>query len=296
MWGIKQPKSNSIWTLKQLTSTSVSTNIPITSMKSACFGRFACVAADISVWELESTTPMWHKEGTITAKPETTAHIAWSSLADGTYLLSVGCGSIVATYAYLPPAGLQDFHCKWVELESAKLFSIPCSGLSWTRGGTLIAASGQRLFISSKWTPDEVKTLLFRRVYALHCSLPLYHPKVLIQYLNAGELEKVQLILKHLLQFMKECQDGSQAFHISLSELLNCAKSGLNIFLPAQTTSTATEDDQLSSTSTTQLRWMTQENLSQLQQAMNTVTLPWISRVEQMQLLSVIDTLSQLLG
>eukprot|EP01105_Mastigella_eilhardi_P019394 TRINITY_DN4557_c0_g1_i2.p1 TRINITY_DN4557_c0_g1~~TRINITY_DN4557_c0_g1_i2.p1 ORF type:complete len:2290 (+),score=469.94 TRINITY_DN4557_c0_g1_i2:945-6872(+) len=322
-------------TLVQLVAAAVAPRGCVTSLRSACFGRFACVLSssrDVEIWEFFSNFPTWSRECVLRSKSSAqaeppaaatspTAQIDWLQTIDGHFLLAVGSGCDVTVYEEETHRGHDDFKVTWSPADDVAppRFRIPCSALTWTAGGTLLTSSGQRLFMCSKWTPSingghasgsgDI-TLLFRRARSLHMPLPGYHPKVLIQCLEAGEMERVQVIFKSLLQFLEEkISGGTTAFMVPIKELEQCKRSGMQLFLPADSSPShdqhGSDDEELRYSDEEkeekdgeplQQRWLSAKNLGRLSELISQVSLPGVDRIEQMQILAVVDTLTNLLG
>lgn len=207
--------------LRQMTSFQAYASSPVSKIRSAYFGRIATTTqgvAELCLWELESATPTYKLERKLTLVPPLPAlgpcpdiHFDWLPLANGKHVLAIGFGYEVKVYGPQRPKALQSFEVAWEVTDSFGALPQPVSALAWARDGALVVGSASILYVFSKWRDilqanqqtgaqkdDESWVTAFHR-NSEYRSLPLYHPKALLEFLMAGHFERVGFILSKVL-------------------------------------------------------------------------------------------------
>lgn len=203
---------------RQMTSFKAYEGKRVSNIKCAYFGRIATATpgvAEVCIWELESATPSYKLEQKLvlsnTPQPHEAPelHFDWLPLANGKYVIGVGFGKELKIYGPQRPTSLQSFKSDWVVTDSFTSLPQPVCGLSWGRDAGLIVASASVLYVFTKWRDtqesqageklDEAWITTYHR-NSDYRSLPLYHPKILLEFLMAGHFERVGFILGKVLQ------------------------------------------------------------------------------------------------
>ena len=209
--------------LRQMTSFQAYASSAVSKIRTAYFGRIATAtpgSSELCLWELESATPNYKLERKLTLaspppEPCPDIHFDWLPLANGKHVLAVGFGSEVKVYGPQRPKALQSFEVEWEVTDSFSALPQPVSALAWAKDGALLVGGASILYVFSKWRDilqanqqngaekdDESWVTAFHR-NSEYRSLPLYHPKALLEFLMAGHFERVGFILGKVLSALE---------------------------------------------------------------------------------------------
>jgi WD40 repeat protein len=123
----------------------------------------------------------------------------WLSLVSGGQLLAVTAGGAIQLWCLRRSSDLFSFKPQWSRVDSfANNENLGGTCVVWTSLGQLVLAREEQLVVLSQWLDSNQGTIP-RLVEDENKSLPFYHPKALVEYLMAGQLDRVHLILKHIL-------------------------------------------------------------------------------------------------
>ncbi len=134
----------------------------------------------------------------------------WLPLNNGNTVLAIANGNQVDLLHVQPKAELRTFVAEIHHTELWKSAS-PIQSLSWMKDGVLVCGALNQLCVFTKWLPPSSSHATLFHSYSATRPLPFYHPKVLVEYLIAGNIEQVALILKHLLAHLEELASWSRS-------------------------------------------------------------------------------------
>ena len=288
---------------------------PIRLLRCAYNSRFASSAlgsSDIVVWEMESAALQVSLECTIPNCGES-AVFDWLPLRNGSHVLAVGSGDSVRLMLESGSKGLQTFSVSWTDAATYSGLKAPCQQLAFVSDGTLVVATSQELVVFSKWLVEEPRETCstFHKADELLRPLPLYHPKVLVEYMMGGQLVLVQTILKLVLEYLEAGKEDGLVPEPPLSMVLDheasfgvktaiSTVSASDQLFASRTAAAAVDDDHPSSSSSSSSSSappsvFSPSDARKLSELLSRMTLPHVSRKSQLHLLAVIDTFRQIL-
>jgi hypothetical protein len=125
----------------------------------------------------------------------------FTAMCDGTDIFALAIGGNASIYAQR--ADLSDSHSLrtcWAEVAACDSLSNQCTALSWSFNNSLILATGQQLHAFSRFAmtvrtrksltsapasaEQGMKPSLFRVALGSHTTAPMYHPRVLEEYVR----------------------------------------------------------------------------------------------------------------
>ncbi len=279
---------------------------PIRSLKCAYDGRFATHSEgtnEVRVWELESSTSMQVTMEGVVPCSSVRVLLDWLALGNGLHSLVLVSGSSIHLLLETGTRRLQSFAVAWTdackELESSTGEITCAASLS---DGTLVFSSGSELHFATKWISDEESVSnasFFGKAEALLRPLPLYHPKVLVEYMMGGRFGMVERILAGLLEHLESGRIGLVS-ELPLEELLDTKES----FAPPSSSSSSSSSSSASSLFDGEsqqsgaggsLVSFDASSARKLSELLSQVSLPGVTRKSQLHLLAVIDTFRQIL-
>ncbi len=166
------------------------------------------------VLELESRSPHPSVEaevelGAATAPPPSAASVAaccaWLDLGCSLYLLAVGLSEQIHIYLQRPTHGFLPQRAPWC---LARAIPMPagavCSALTWV-GGSLLLAAGSHLLVWPSIAHELVRVGESAMLKVPHLGpLGMWHPAQLTQELVAETPDRSEVVLRHLLQHLKQ--------------------------------------------------------------------------------------------
>ncbi|KAK5581449.1 hypothetical protein RB653_001482 [Dictyostelium firmibasis] len=146
------------------------------------------------------------------------------SLDDGSYSVAFGFGNQVKILSKPVDRVIGSYKRPWVQTHNYDDLTSPCSSLEWGKDLSLYVSAGNQIMVFTKWSKlnnisDNLALSQFQTIghdyntklnsiYSQHSelqrSLPMYHPKLLTEYMMAGKFGVVEKILKHVCQFLFE--------------------------------------------------------------------------------------------
>jgi WD40 repeat protein len=281
----------------------------ISALQPGPFGTLASStvsANNIYLWQFEISGPK-QSQIRISLKhiiPLTSPNLQydWLSLYDGDCVLVVADGPQLDVFIQKPKAELRSFGPALERYELSKL-TIPIQSIGWSQDGTLVASGLTQGFVFTKWLKSgSAFPTLFHAFSDLHVPLPFYHPRILVELLIEGNFEQVGVTLKHLFTYLDAIpEDTSRVEAVpamayeSLQTQNSTAKTDSNkdaySFLDSSTASSISLDAEEQEN---KAQAFTTANSKRLAEILTRVTLPRVTGKEQMYLLAVIDTFSQM--
>eukprot|EP01113_Clastostelium_recurvatum_P004100 TRINITY_DN1180_c1_g1_i5.p1 TRINITY_DN1180_c1_g1~~TRINITY_DN1180_c1_g1_i5.p1 ORF type:complete len:2044 (-),score=317.30 TRINITY_DN1180_c1_g1_i5:1-6111(-) len=187
----------------------------------------------VKIWEMESNAPNIELEYIIPFKHSMAPssgeekdqqhhrlYFDWHRLDDGQHLLALAYGAEVRILvpAYMTAAksaSLYDdssetgaanestfFNVRYKTIAKFEGLPYTCTSLRWSNNGSgyLWVGAGNFLFIFHKWNEGDSSAplTLYENGSSSHLAHPPYHPRVLMQFLAAGNQARVDAVLKHL--------------------------------------------------------------------------------------------------
>eukprot|EP01122_Echinamoeba_exundans_P017752 TRINITY_DN970_c0_g2_i1.p1 TRINITY_DN970_c0_g2~~TRINITY_DN970_c0_g2_i1.p1 ORF type:complete len:2340 (+),score=198.18 TRINITY_DN970_c0_g2_i1:69-7088(+) len=134
----------------------------------------------------------------------------WLSLVSGGQLLAVTAAGATQLWCLRRSSDLFSFKPHWSRVDTFADEHTGGTSVVWTSLGQLVLARDEQLVVLSQWLDSNQGTIP-RLVEDENKSLPFYHPKALVEYLMAGQLDRVHLILKHILSHFRATESRRRA-------------------------------------------------------------------------------------
>ncbi|ODV60832.1 Rav1p ASCRUDRAFT_35547 [Ascoidea rubescens DSM 1968] len=217
-------------------------------------------------------------------------------------ILSIGFAQKVILYSQIR----YDYTNNMPSFTSIKIISLPnltshiIGDSLWLKDGTLVIGCGNQLFVSSKYLDIEndiyTKKVMANRISdnietifdicsLLNGPLPLYHPQLIIQCLYMGKIDLVKKILLNLFNRLRKL-DLNPEFTI------NNLGTTLGIPILSFYDKNCAEYDEELTTET--YREYSDTVSSLLKEKLTLISLPYLTRHQQITLLSVIESLTEI--
>jgi hypothetical protein len=328
-WNVEEER------LKEVASFKLYSSSVVRSIKCGTFGAVATASNEtIDVWELQKKNPfrlnLFHSlplpsmpavgGGGGGGADAGTVSFDWLSLVDGNNILAAAANKEIKLLIPNSTSNLRLFSS--VMQEIVLPVGQKAGPVTWTSHGNLIAGASNQISVYTKWLTEAThQPTIFHFASAMYKSLPFYHPKVLVEYLTAGHMDKVGNILKHLSAFLADLRErdpeGFRHIHyvpqMDLQQLLEQNKDNLkkNEEEPKKGQGQEEEEDaysfldisssrkkkeqqekegQESTEAPAKVRNFSSEEAKNVTELLSATSLPHVGPVEQMYLLSVVDT------
>jgi WD40 repeat protein len=289
---------------------------PVETVACAYYGRFATRIAgsgQVNVWEMESSAPQVSLECSVSCSADDFVAFDWLSLHNGSHMLAIGSGKTVKLLLETGSKDLQSFSADWKTVELFSGLHSACASLSFSSDGTLIVGAMQELMVLTKWLSNETR----EQCTTLHKSnkllrhLPLYHPKILAEYMMGGQMDIIKRILKNLLMFL--CSDEKKQGWVPEPSLESIVGGAESMFAAAASKEKKEKQpaaggggdvlDMLNQKSLPSSAFDEQSSESEfsaadarkLSELLTNCSLARVSRKSQLHLLSIVDTFRQVL-
>lgn len=238
----------------------------------------------------------------------------WTCTPDSQSILAVGFSHRVVLYAQRRIEHLTEGDA-WVpihEITTNQLSPDPIADSIWLEDGGLVVSTGSKLLTFSKHMDSSfVKAdlglgkhivpmdTIFDVVFRLNGPLPQYHPHFLLRCILAGKLEAVKKVVVRMYDELQVEKWGNKAPDVLLMlepETFLSSERATSDKVTSNSTAAKyqglfDEDDKGSNTDVTDSTGFSQKVVDFLSEYMSRLPLPYLSNVEQIELLSLINAL-----
>ncbi|KAH3900506.1 Rav1p SCDLUD_003492 [Saccharomycodes ludwigii] len=289
------------WHLKWLQTSTLNTGLEnVSQIRGSSIDKMACVdksQKEFSIWDLKRGV-LEYKE-TFSDKIK---DIDWTSTPQEQSIVSIGFENYSLMYTQLRYDYTND-HPSYATLQKIDLTAYtthPIGDSTWLCDGTFILATGNQIFIKDKILDIENDSIarqsigsrklksndLFHLCSVLNGTLPVYHPQFVVQAIFNGKINLVKEIYLRLFVQIRELEWKSKDI-INLDSLLGMQFDKFTISDDSQYKFNSDEYEE-------PYNKFNQDLVDLLSEKLSKVPLPYVTRHQQMTLITVLDSLMEI--
>lgn len=273
----------------------------------------ACAGgAKLAIWDTENGILEYEETFNQSEDKNSISDLDWTSSSGNQCVLGVGFTKQVSLYCQLRYDYTND-RPSWAPLRTVDISQYTDHDIGdsiWLKNGTFVVGVGNQLILQdekvdindattralleSRYTAQAVQNrTIFDVCAVMNGPLPLYHPQLLIQLLFANKFAAVRVIIRRLVEKLRYATILEPSFiaeidsnlGLTLADLLQQHSTSSNHSTTSERNGGESEDDENDTTDSL---------YEELSHKFQTVSLPYLTRHQQITLATVVEALAQL--